>query len=145
MQQFVRGELDFHISFGVVLTKSNVSFSTEFKPILSQFRGILKPKNPPYYNLVNQAFLTAINPIVAKDILWRLHFFPVIFFSKLECKNENRSSTVRRDKLCLLARFLWELVALLPSIQTKDYLTSVWPFLTIIWLFDQHSTRVGEK
>ena len=26
---------------------SNVSFSTEFKPILSQSRGTLRPKNPP--------------------------------------------------------------------------------------------------
>ena len=44
LRQFVRGELDSRSSFPVVFSKI-VIFSAEFKPILSQPRGILEPKN----------------------------------------------------------------------------------------------------
>ena len=67
-------------------------------------------------NLVNQAFLTAAHPIIAKDMLKRFQFLPAFFF--FFCKNENRSSTLRWDKLCLLARLMSEMVPILPTIQT---------------------------
>ena len=31
-------------------------------------------------NLVNQAFLTAVHPIIAKDMLKRFQFLPAFFF-----------------------------------------------------------------
>ena len=44
-------------------------------------------------NLVNQAFLTAAHPIIAKDTLWRI--FPIWYFPFFQisvCENENISS-----------------------------------------------------
>ena len=44
LRQFVRGELNFRISFPVF--SKIVIFSTEFKPFLNQSWGILEPKPP---------------------------------------------------------------------------------------------------
>ena len=65
-------------------------------------------------NLVNQAFLTVTHPITFYE---SYDFSPC--FLKSECENENKSSTERRGKLYLLARLLWEMVALLPIMQTQ--------------------------
>ena len=65
-------------------------------------------------NLINQAFLTAAHLFKVKSILWKFWFS--LFIRKLECKNENTSSVIRRDKLCLLARLLQEMVGIMPNI-----------------------------
>ena len=61
------------------------------------------------------SFLNCCSPNYSQRHFMKVPIF-LVFFQKLECKNENRSSTVRKDKLCLLARLLWEIAAILPSI-----------------------------